>query len=74
MTRYPKSVLWYWSPRIGDTIDTPDGRSREVIACLDDRVQYRDQYGTVQAVGLKAWQDWARRNEARIRHYGMETR
>jgi hypothetical protein len=61
---------WWADPAIGDTIDCPDGRSREVIGRPEGRVEFRDHYGIVMAIGLASWRAWADRNGARIRHYG----
>jgi hypothetical protein len=61
---------WWTDPQPGDTIDCPDGRSREVIGREGTRIEFRDHYGVVMAIGLASWRAWSDRNGARIRHYG----
>jgi hypothetical protein len=61
---------WWTDPQIGDTIDVPDSRSREVIGRVGDRIEFRDHYGVIATIGLASWRAWADRNGARIRHYG----
>lgn len=61
---------WWADPQPGDTIDVPDGRSREVIGREGTHIEFRDHYGVVMAIGLASWRAWADRNGARIRHYG----
>jgi hypothetical protein len=68
--RFPAHPRWWADPHVGDVIDVPDGRSREVIGRPEGRVEFRDHYGIVMAIGLASWRAWANRNGARIKHYG----